>query len=63
MRFKKYKCLLRDDKFVTARKRPDQQEENSHVTLYVLHFPDATWDRFPRSRVRGTCRRVVWHVL
>lgn len=30
--------------------------ENSHVTPYVLHFPDATWDRFPRSRVHGTCR-------
>jgi len=37
--------------------------ENSHVTPYVLHFPDATWDRFPRSRVRGTCRCVVRHVL
>lgn len=30
--------------------------ENSHVTPYVLHFPDATWDRYPRSRVRCTCR-------
>lgn len=37
--------------------------ENSHVTPYVLHFPDATWDRFLQSRVRGTCRCVVWHVL
>jgi len=37
--------------------------ENSRITSYVLHFPDATWDRFPRPRVRGTCRCVVRHVL
>lgn len=36
---------------------------NSRITPYVLHFPDATWDRFPRPRVCGTCRCVVRHVL
>lgn len=33
------------------------------LLLTLLHFPDAARDRFPRSRVRGTCRRVVRHVL